>query len=68
MTDQAENDPALVTVITAVVREADREFEHAGGSSRHWVRDCFLPLLNRRGLIVMNDPATEHAPATERKP
>lgn len=41
-----------VNRITAVVREADRTFEKVGGSSRHWVRDCFLPLLNRSGLFI----------------
>jgi hypothetical protein len=42
----------LVTRITAAVREADRTFERVGGSSRHWVRDCFLPTLEKHGLAV----------------
>jgi hypothetical protein len=33
----------LVRDLTRVVREADEMFEREGGSSRHWVRDCFLP-------------------------
>ena len=42
----------LLPQITAVVRDADRAFERAGGSTRHWVRDCFLPLLARAGLTI----------------
>ena len=39
----------IVGAITAVVREADEGFQQSGGSSRHWARDWFLPLLYRRG-------------------
>lgn len=49
--DQTE-DLALVTALSAIVREADEVFERSGGSSRHWVRDCFLPVLNRAGWQV----------------
>lgn len=38
-------DVDLVSEITEVVRAADREFQRVGGSSRHWVRECFLPEL-----------------------
>lgn len=41
-----------VNRITAVVRESDRMFTDMGGTSRHWVRDVFLPLLNRSGLFI----------------
>ena len=50
-TDQAD-DAIVVAAITLVVREADAVFERVGGSSRHWVRDCFLPTLNKRGWFV----------------
>lgn len=50
-------DNAVVTAITAIVREADRTFEHVGGGSRHWVRDCFLPLLNQRGWTCVQAAA-----------
>ena len=46
--DKAE----LVAKVTRAVREADREFEDTGGSSRHWVRDNFLPALERHGLKI----------------
>lgn len=43
----------LVRAITAVVREADADFQKAGGSSRHWVRDHFLPLLRAKGWRIV---------------
>jgi len=49
--EQSE-DSELVAAITAIVREADKTFERVGGSSRHWVRDCFLPCLNKAGWRV----------------
>ncbi len=39
----------LVQAVTAIVRKADAEFQRDGGSSRHWVRDYFLPLLKAGG-------------------
>ena len=44
----------LETLVTIIVREADQAFEKSGGSSRHWVRDCFLPLLEAAGLRVVD--------------
>lgn len=58
--DQSD-DAALVTVLTAIVREADQAFQRSGGSSRHWVRDCFLPHLNASGVVV--SIASAHAAA-----
>jgi hypothetical protein len=40
-------------LLTQAVREADKEFERCGGSSRHWVRECFLPALDAHGLLVV---------------
>lgn len=51
--DQAE-DSETVAAITAIVREADHAFETSGGSSRHWVRDQFLPRLNAHGWRVLS--------------
>ena len=42
----------LLFRVTRVVRAADGEFVRVGGSSRHWVKDCFLPLLDREGLGI----------------
>ena len=46
------DDVEIVRAVTDVCREADAAFEKSGGSSRHWVSECFLPLLNDRGLKV----------------
>lgn len=48
-----DRDAALLAKITEAVREADRHFERVGGSSRHWVRDCFLPMLEQHGLQIV---------------
>lgn len=50
---QAEIDDAL----TAALRDADLTFEKAGGSTRHYVRECLLPALAARGLTIV--PCTE---------
>ena len=47
-----QRDHSELTTITAAVRAADRHFERVGGSSRHWIRDCFLPELERHGLVI----------------
>ena len=53
-------DHTLVRDITRVVRAADVEFEEVGGTSRHWVRDHFLPHLHDEGLAIMRaKPPTE---------
>lgn len=48
--------------ITAAMRDADRVFEKVGGSTRHYVRDCLLPIMKRHGLIVVRDHAQEPRP------
>lgn len=40
----------LIRRMTAAMREADETFERVGGSTRHHVRDCLLPVLSRHGL------------------
>jgi hypothetical protein len=54
---EAPNDTAaetreaeLVRRMTAAMREADETFERVGGSTRHHVRDCLLPVLIKHGL------------------
>jgi len=51
-TVEQSEDAGIVAAVTAIVREADQLFERVGGSSRHWVRDCFLPLLNKEGFSI----------------
>ena len=36
--------------VTAVMRESDEIFQSTSGSTRHYVRDVFLPLLEKEGL------------------
>ena len=43
-------------IVTHVVRKADGTFEKVGGSSRHWVRECFLPELDEAGLMIVRKP------------
>ena len=38
-----------VSDITEIMREADKAFEKVGGSTRHYIRDVFIPMLNERG-------------------
>lgn len=52
MSDWTE-DPELIRRVTAAVRQADAQFEHAGGSSRHWVRECLFPCLDEAGLRIV---------------
>ena len=42
----------LLDDITQAVREADEWFKKVGGSSRHWVDDCFMPMLKKQGLDI----------------
>lgn len=58
--DQCENHD-LVREVTRIVREADVVFERVGGSSRHWVRDCFLPMLNDAGFRIVKAKEKPHA-------
>jgi hypothetical protein len=49
-----------------VVRPADEEFEAAGGGTRHWVRDHFLPHLHAAGWSIT--PPEKRPSAEERRP
>jgi hypothetical protein len=60
--EQSE-DTEVVNAVTAAMREADRVFEKVGGSTRHHVRDCLLPVLNRNGWRVTRCPALPTEPS-----
>lgn len=47
---EADLEAKLLTRMTAAMREADQTFERVGGSTRHHVRDCLLPILAKHGL------------------
>lgn len=49
----------LVASLTLVMREADEAFEQVGGGTRHHVRECLLPAMEKHGISVL--PATELA-------
>lgn len=50
---QREGYVQLLADVTAVVREADEVFEKSGGGSRHWVRECFFPMLWDAGFAII---------------
>jgi hypothetical protein len=41
-----------VRELAAIVRAADEAHETEGGGTRHWVRDHFLPELERAGWTI----------------
>lgn len=43
----------LLARLTAAMREADAIFMRAGGSTRHHVRDCLIPVLEKHGLKLV---------------
>jgi hypothetical protein len=49
----ADLDPQVLAAVTLAVRAADVAFESSGGSSRHWVREQFLPRLDEEGLVLI---------------
>ena len=46
MSDESE----IIIRLTKAMREADESFESVGGSTRHYVRECLLPILSGHGL------------------
>jgi hypothetical protein len=50
--EEKDFDPKIINEVTAAVRASDDLFEKTGGTSRHWVRECFLPFLEERGLEI----------------
>jgi len=65
---EAMDEGDVQRIVTVAVREADRSFQASGGSSRHWVRDWFLPYLRQKNLEVVRVVETvvpvEHTPST----
>jgi hypothetical protein len=61
-----------VSLLTEAMRAADQAFERVGGSTRHHVRDCLIPELERRGLAVVRsarlEPVARWVDQTERMP
>lgn len=55
--DNTNEDEQLVTVaeFTEIMRQADRNFESVGGSTRHFVQDCLFPILAEKGIKIVYD-------------
>jgi hypothetical protein len=49
-TPEQDRETELIRRMTAAMREADETFERVGGSTRHHVRDCLLPVLEKHRL------------------
>lgn len=43
-----------VAKITEIMREADLTFQTTGGSTRHYVRDLLLPMMEQAGLKIVD--------------
>ena len=44
---------SFVKEITSIIRKCDYNFEKAGGSTRHWVRDHLIPELKLNGFKII---------------
>lgn len=51
--EEATDPDEVVKRLTAAMREADLAFQQVGGSTRHHVRDCLLPVLEKHGLRLV---------------
>lgn len=60
-------DVDIIHRATKAVRAADTKFKKVGGTSRHWIHECFLPELEREGLRLVDDNIRTYDPATEVK-
>jgi len=45
-------DVGTIKAIQRAVMRADKQFEQSGGSTRHWILECFLPELEREDLCI----------------
>jgi len=48
--DITDEEIEILRRMTIAMRQADRSFEHSGGSTRHYLRDCLLPMLSYHGI------------------
>ena len=45
---------ATVAEVTQVMRDADAKFKSVGGSTRHYVRDLLIPMMEDAGLLIIS--------------
>lgn len=43
----------LIKALVRAVCAADQMHDTVGGGTRHWVRDCFLPIAREQGLKIV---------------
>jgi hypothetical protein len=49
----SHNEREIIKRLTAAMQEADQQFEAEGGGTRHYVRECLLPILEQHGLRIV---------------
>ena len=54
VTGNKEPEHELVMQMTLAMREADRVHERTGGGTKHHVRDCLLPILEKYNLKLVS--------------
>jgi hypothetical protein len=52
MAEQEINSEVL-RLLTSAMRAADESFEKEGGGTRHYLRDCLWPEMQKRGLTIV---------------
>ena len=57
LADGVVPDDECVRRLTAAMREADAIHRRVGGGTRHYVRDCLLPILDRHGITIAAAPS-----------
>lgn len=53
---------SITARITRAVRQADIAFEKIGGTTRHWVIDCFLPALEEEEIMCKDKRTNRYFP------
>lgn len=60
--ESTHEEQSMIVRITRAVRQADIAFEKIGGSTRHWVIDCFLPALEEEGIMCKDKRTNRYFP------
>jgi hypothetical protein len=48
----AQNDGDILERMTAAMREADAAYQDSGGGTRHYLRECLFPILQKHGIAL----------------
>lgn len=60
--ESTHREQSITARITRAVKQADIAFEKIGGSTRHWVIDCFLPALEEEEIICKDKRTNRYFP------